>query len=318
MRSQFEYSNFAGHVVFAPLLKYFVEIARQGSIRQAAEVLHIAPSAINRHILEFEDSLGIELFERLPRGMRLTPAGEILFEVARRMQRDYTIALSEVDLLQQARRGHVSIATLQALSEDFFPPIIARLMAQYPGITYSFFVGNTKEVIEHVKLGDSDIGLCGAPERGERVRSVASVKLPFGVVLPLGHALANYSEIRLRDCKSYPLIYPSQGELRTLLDRMNIHGGERVSPALETNSVAMMRELVIAGAGVGFISLTAVMSHLTKGELVFRPLKLQERVSTELSIIVREERKLSVATSLLLEHMEAAFPQVKDLLQKVI
>ncbi|MBB3179199.1 LysR family transcriptional regulator [Variovorax sp. Sphag1AA] len=302
--------------MLAPLLKYFIEVARQGSIRQAAEALHIAPSAINRHILEFEESLGIELFERLPRGMRLTAAGEVLYEVARRMQRDYTVALSEVDLLQQARRGHVSIGTLQALSEHFFPPLISGLIKEYPGITYSFFVGNTRDIIARVKSGDSDIGICGAPEKGERIKQVASVRLPFGVLMPRDHPLAGYPVIRLSDCKGYPLIYTTRGELRTLLDRMNIDGAERVSPALETNSVAMIRELVAAGAGIGFVS-SGIMGHLAQGELLFRPLILQGRVSTDLTLIIREERKLSVAASLLLERIEAAFPRFEETLQRV-
>jgi DNA-binding transcriptional LysR family regulator len=64
--------------VFSPFIRYFDEVARQGSIRKAADRLNVAPSAVNRQILKLEDELGAPLFERLPRGLRLTAAGEIL------------------------------------------------------------------------------------------------------------------------------------------------------------------------------------------------------------------------------------------------
>ena len=64
-------------------LKYFDEVARAGSIRQAAEALHVAPSSVNRRIQDLEEELGVPLFERLPRGMRLTAAGELFVQYVR-------------------------------------------------------------------------------------------------------------------------------------------------------------------------------------------------------------------------------------------
>lgn len=300
--------------MLAPLNKYFLEVARQGSIRRASEHLHIAASAINRHILEFEAQLGTPLFERLPRGLRLTPAGEVMFDAAKRMHKDYAAALSEVDLLQQARRGHVTIGTLQSLSVDFFPPLVAQLVQTYPGITYSFAVGTTEHILSLVASGDADIGMCGAGEKGMPLRTVCSAQLPFGVVLRPDHPLAAYADIRLRDCRDYPLIYPVSGELRMLLDKANMGMPDRVSPQIETNSIPMLRSLVLSGAGVGFTSLVSVMGEVQRKELVFRPLRQQEKVGTTLSVFVHSERKPTVAAALFLEHLEEAFPKIQRVL----
>lgn len=301
--------------MLAPLNKYFLEVARQGSIRRASEHLHVAASAVNRHILEFEAQLGTPLFERLPRGLRLTPAGEVMFDAAKRMHKDYAAALSEVDLLQQARRGHVTIGTLQSLSVDFFPPLVAQLVQAYPGITYSFVVGTTEHILALVASGDADIGMCGGGEKGMPLRTVCSAQLPFGVVLRPDHPLAEYTDIRLRDCRAYPLIYPVSGELRMLLDKANLGMPERVSPQIETNSIPMLRALVQSGAGIGFTSLVSVMGEVQRQELVFRPLRQQEKVGTTLSVFVHSERKSTVAASLCLEHLERAFPTVQAVLK---
>ncbi|WP_179208886.1 LysR family transcriptional regulator [Salinicola salarius] len=69
-------------------LRYFEEVARQGSLRKAAERLHVAASAVNRQILKLEAELGVPLFERLPRGLRLSAAGELMLYQIRQWQRD--------------------------------------------------------------------------------------------------------------------------------------------------------------------------------------------------------------------------------------
>ena len=72
---------------FSRFSHYFLELARSGSLRKAAEQLHVSASAINRQILQAEEELGMRLFERLPDGMRLTSAGELLLDDLRRWQR---------------------------------------------------------------------------------------------------------------------------------------------------------------------------------------------------------------------------------------
>ena len=98
---------------FSPLVRYFEEVAEQKSIRRAAERLHIAPSAVTRQIAKFEDMLGMPLFERLPRGVRLTSAGEIMLANVRRMRRDFGGALGQIDAHKGMRRGKVRMGILQ-------------------------------------------------------------------------------------------------------------------------------------------------------------------------------------------------------------
>ena len=95
------------------------DVARAGSIRQAAERLHVAPSAVNRRLLDIEEELGTTIFERLPRGMRLTPAGELFLHYIRSREADLDQVRSEIEDLRGIRRGDVRLLASQALAPVF-------------------------------------------------------------------------------------------------------------------------------------------------------------------------------------------------------
>ena len=148
---------------FSPLLRYFEEVAVQGSVRRAAERLHIAPSAVTRQVKAFEELLGVPLFERLPRGVRLTSAGELMLASVRRLQREFDAALSQVDALKGLRRGKVRIGVLQTLSERSIPALIGEVRKAYPGISFTVHAGNSGDIAARIAEGELDIGLCWTP-----------------------------------------------------------------------------------------------------------------------------------------------------------
>ena len=99
------------------VLRYIDEVARLGSIRAAGDRLNVAPSAINKHILQLEETIGEPLFERLPRGLRLTPAGEILVAHVRRTMKEYSQVEAEIRDIKGLQRGEVIVATTNGLAE---------------------------------------------------------------------------------------------------------------------------------------------------------------------------------------------------------
>ena len=112
----------------------FIEgVMRAGSIRKASEDMNITASALNRRINRFEDEFGYEIFERLPRGVRLNPAGELLVHHIRVQRSDFARLKSQVADLAGERRGHVSIACSQALLPYFLPQQISHYRRSFPG-----------------------------------------------------------------------------------------------------------------------------------------------------------------------------------------
>ena len=110
---------------FSRFAIYFAEVARSGSLRRAAEKLHISASAINRQILQAEEAFGTPLFERLPEGLRMTTAGELLYDNLLRWQKEFHLTRQKFDELQGLKRGSVSLGMVQALAEGSFAAALA-------------------------------------------------------------------------------------------------------------------------------------------------------------------------------------------------
>jgi DNA-binding transcriptional LysR family regulator len=293
------------------MMRYFDEVARHGSVRKAASRLNISASAVNRQILLLEESLGISLFERIPRGMRVTEAGSILLAALQRFKNESSVALSQVDALRSLKRGNVSIGSLLFLSESFFPNLIQRLRILYPDISYTIFFGSSDDIISGVIDGNLDLGLCWNPPPSSPVSRFLTKKIPLGVAALPDHPIADRTSVRLRDLLGYPVIFPAEGtDLRDILDRINIGKGKSLSPAVTTTSMSMMRHLAVAGLGVALVNQAAIMEDIRAGRLVLRPLNDPGAQTLTLSLFTRAERELPVASEMVLNHLLNAFSEL--------
>ena len=293
---------------FSPLLRYFEEVAVLGSVRRAAERLHIAPSAVTRQVKTFEELLGVPLFERLPRGVKLTSAGELMLASVRRLQREFDATLSQVDALKGLRRGKVRIGVLQTLSERFMPELVAEVRRAYPGISFTVHVGNSDEIAARIAEGELDLGLCWTPAPTAPLRRVRSAPVSIGLVVLVDHPWAKRKSVRFRECVSLPLILPTaEMELRRMLDNLQSGAVSRLEPFVETNSIAAMRQLVLEGNGAAVMTRISVLHEIRAGQLVHIPLSDKGTKTMHFSLLVREERNLPIAAALLLERLETGF-----------
>lgn len=293
---------------FSPLLRYFEEVAEQKSIRRAAERLHIAPSAVTRQIAKFEDMLGVPLFERLPRGVRLTSAGEIMLANVRRMRRDFGGALSQVDALKGMRRGKVRIGILQYMGAQLIPELIADVNRDHPGAFFTVISANTPEIVDRVASGELDIGMCWAAPAAAPVRRVQSFPVSLGLVVPFRHEWARRKHIALSECLDQPLILPTPDtEPRRMINRMLRGSSESLHLLAETNSMATMTRLVLAGSGVAVMTRVTVADELRAGTLAHIPLSDRGSRGLALELIVRADRTLEPMAALVLEQLELRF-----------
>jgi len=198
----------------------FIEgVLRAGSIRKAAEDMHITASALNRRINRFEDEFGYEIFERLPRGVRLNPAGEMLLHYARSQRSEFARLKSQVADLSGERRGHVSIACSQALLPYFLPDEGARYRKTHPGVTFS--VNARDRVAAERELAEfaSDIALVFEPKMLVDFEVLFAMEQPIHAIMRADHPLAARNDVRLRECLRYPHSAPSEKfAVRRLLD----------------------------------------------------------------------------------------------------
>jgi len=117
--------------------KDIITIARAGSIRKASEILCISSTALNRRLLAMEEEFGVPIFERLPKGLRLSSAGDLVLRHMQSQIADHEHLCSQIADLSGLRRGHVSIACSQALLPHFLPEQISSFRKSYPDVTFS-------------------------------------------------------------------------------------------------------------------------------------------------------------------------------------
>ena len=146
-------------------MRYVDEVARAGSIRKAAEQLHVTASAVNRRVMDLEEELGAPLFERRPRGVRLTAAGELFVRYIREQSGHVERMKSQIEDLKGMRRGTVRIACSQALALDFLPREIATYRAKFPLVAFDVKVFDHERAMAQLAAYERSSGRRNRPGR---------------------------------------------------------------------------------------------------------------------------------------------------------
>lgn len=253
MLEQFAVPKFARSIA----MRYFVEVAEKGSFRGAAEALNIAASAINRHVSNLEEDLGVKLFERARgrAGLRLTDAGAILQFRVRSAFNELRIANDEINALQGLQRGHVIIGVNEGLATNLIPHAVADFHRRYPGITYSIMVDNTRKLVQRLRDGDVDFAIGYNFPLNAQLRFVETISLKMFIITPIGHPLSSRSAVGIADLENVDLVLPDSSLLlRQTFDLVLRRSMVHVRSVVETSSFDLIYSLVEAGIGVGIVT----------------------------------------------------------------
>jgi DNA-binding transcriptional LysR family regulator len=287
-------------------LLYMNEIARCGSIRKAATRLNVASSAINRQILALEEEMGAPLFERLPRGLRLTAAGELCIEHIRDVLKNYERLEGRIRSLKMQQAGKIRLVTTVGLASGPLPEIIARFQVEHPRVFLHLRNDAGTTTVNPVLSGEVDIGLGFNIPATPGIRTLGSFDIPIGVVFPPGHRLVGAGPINLADVVQERLVLAQQGtSLREVINLMLARLDVQVEPVLETNASEMLKKLVKCGAGLTMLNPLDVITECRQGELVFRPIAEPHTRHQPMKLFARARAPLDAATSLFVEYLLA-------------
>lgn len=272
-------------------------VARAGSIRKAAEDMNLTASALTRRVQRFEQEFGAQLFERLPKGVRLNPAGELLLHHYRASLSDLARVQSQVADLAGERRGHVSIACSQAMVPYFLPEQIARYRRDHPGVTFSVNVRDRTQAEQELVSYSSDLALVFEPVYLVDFEVLHVIPQEVYAVMASDHPLAKKAEVRLRDCLDVPHVAPTtKYGVRHLLDFAARRGSRRVSPAVETESFDLIRHYVLCEKLIGF-QIPLGLREQDDGLLVFKPISSKDLPPGNLILGQMRGRTLPVASA---------------------
>ena len=276
---------------------YLDTVARAGSIRKAAELLHVAATALNRKIKETEDSLGTPLFERLPRGVRLTAAGEVLVAAVRRSMADVKAAVSHIEHLRGVVRGTVRLGCAESVGTGLIPASIAHYQQTHPAVQFQIASGVTANLVAHLLADEVDLILVHDPQPGEQIKVLASQRQPLCAMMRPGHPLASQPTLRLTDCQKYPIALgnPTFGS-RQLIDAIVARSSVSLRVVLEASSVQALKEFSRQTDTVSFQYQLGTRREVERGELVAIPLVDRSLAQTRLVLAAQSGRMMPIAS----------------------
>ena len=282
------------HSLVPAALRYLDQVARSGSIQAAAKELHVAASAVHRQILQLETEIGVPLFERLPRGMRLTPPGDTLVALARRWRSDERRTIADVRQLQGVYQGQVRLVAMDSHATTFLPGLVEQLAAAHPLIALAVEIGSTDDAMSLLLRGRADlIAAFNLPPRRD-LHLLWQSELPFGCVVAPGHALARAGSVSLQEATSYPVALQSRSlQIRRYLEAHYSWLFAETRGRFETNSLQLVKQLARAGRYVAITSELDVARELLDGSLVFVPIRDKGAEPQTIGVAIDATRPLS-------------------------
>jgi len=257
------------------LLTYVDEVARTGSIRKAATHLNVAASAISRQILALELQLGTPLFQRLPKKLVLTAAGEILIGHIRQTLKELTRAQTKIEELKGLRRGEITLAMMSGLASNLVPGTVKQFRLANPRVKLVLTLFTTGEEIQSaVASGEADLGIGFDFTKDSNLKVLARAIGKLGAVMAPSHPLAKRPVVRLSDCIDYPLVIADgSSAIRPYLDTAFSRVALEPQPIIETNAIEIMRHAAILDNGITFLTPFDIEFERRAGRLVYVPVR---------------------------------------------
>lgn len=277
-------------------LEAFEQVASSGSFRAAAQALFVSQPALSRTVRLAEEVLGTRLFDRDTRHVALTPAGEELLPIARRILLEFDSAFSELSQFLDGRRGHVTIAALPSIGVAVLPRVIATLRAQLPDVGFSLEEAPAEPLLKMVEQGHADFGLTVQPPEDARLRYAHLFDDPFVLVCRRDHPLARRKSVPWTVFAQQPFIGSSAlGSIKPLMEAALLRQGVQLRPVLEYPSVAVGGALVAEGIGITALPRLA-LRLIACDQLATVPLQ-KPLLSRRIGIVTRVGRSLSPAAA---------------------
>ena len=290
-------------------LRVFTEVARRLSFARAAEALHLTPPAVSMQIKELEAAIELPLFERSGRQVSLTTGGEYLLVYARRVMSTLKDAENAMARLKHVQAGTLDIG-LVSTAKYFVPRLLARFREEHPGIDVRLHVSANREQLQAMLVGNEvDLAVMGRPPRELATRAEPFAAHPQVFVAPIGHPLTRGPGVAPSELDGQPFIVrePGSGTRKHMEDFFE---SRQITPrlAMEMPSNESIKQAVMAGMGLSFLSLHTIGLEVRSGLLAIVPVQGTPIVRTW-NVVQTAGKTLSPAAEALryfiLEHGQA-------------
>ena len=250
-------------------LEVFLAVARARSYRRAAEALHTSQPALSQHVRELEKELAVKVFDRLGRSVALTEAGRLLETHARRVFGALDGAREAIAELQGLQRGSLVVGASTTPGTYVLPGVISHFRRQYPGVDLHLSIANSRLIEERIRDNELDLGEVGGHglASGEECL-IAGLGDELLLIVPPRHRWARRRTVAPADLGGEPLLMREEGSAtRDVMVRALLQAGVRYRTAMELDHTEAIKQAVMAGLGVAFVSVHAVRQEIASGHL---------------------------------------------------
>ena len=288
-------------------LEVFLAVAREKSFSRAAKRIHSSQPTLSEHVGELERELGRKLFVRHGREVTLTEAGRVFDGYASRVAATVEEARQAMAELDGLSHGSLLLGASTTPGLYVMPGIIAAFRARYPGVELKLQIANSQVIEERVKDRELDLGVVGGHSVAPGEECLAAGLLDeLVLIVPPGHAWTARREIAPEQLADQPLLLREEGSAtRSVTERALQRAGVKFKAVMELDHTEAIKQSVMAGFGVAFVSTYAVRGEVASGRL--RAVRLRGlRVQRHFHVIHHESRRVTASARAFMELLAQA------------
>jgi len=288
-------------------LLLLLAMEEEGNIHRASQVLNMTQPAASKLLKDMEDMLGVQLFERLPRGVRPTWYGETMIRHARMALASLNQAHDEIEALKAGRFGQVSIGAITAPGMTLLPPAVARVKQEHASLRVSLQIETSDVLIERLLQGKLDMVVGRLFERHDKseLRYEPLVEEPVSAMARPGHPLLNHPNLTLRDLVSAGWIVPPAGSvLRHRFELMfREEGLDAPINLIETTALLFTTKMLQQSDMLAVVATEVARYYTDHGLVAMVPIQLPCKMDA-FGLITRGDRLLSPAAKVMLRALK--------------
>lgn len=236
-------------------LKVFESVARNGSFTRAAGELHLTQPAVSMQIKQFEENLGLPLFEHLGKKIYLTEAGREMYNYSRQIAQLMDEAEAVIEDIKGVQRGGLAIS-VATTANHFATRLLADFAKRYTGVTFSLDVTNREALLQQLEHNERDLVIMGQPPENEDLIAEPFLQNPLVVIAPPDHPLTQEIQIPLERLMQDSFVVREQGSgTRGAAERFFADHGVRFPMGMEMSSNEAIKQAVEAGLGLAVVSI---------------------------------------------------------------
>ncbi|MHA6482226.1 LysR family transcriptional regulator [Paenibacillus sp. strain BS8-2] len=284
--------------------RIFLHAAEELNLTKAAQKLHMTQPSVSYAMKQLEETLGVALFERLSKGVRLTVEGQALYRHVRMAFEELGAAEQRIHNLKTMHEGQLRIGANGAIIRDYLLPTLDAFHDLYPHIRIQLSQDRSGSIVERLKQGVLDLGFVHLPVADEEIEVLNSRVSPYCAVVGTAFAKQASEPLTAEQLARLPLLLLSPGSsTRNFIEHWFRDQGAEAGADFELNSLEMLVEFAERGYGVAFLPRSFITSRLASGTL----LELRTEVALperHIGIAARKHGSLSIAADTFLRMLQ--------------